>query len=183
MIKIHNEDCLITMSKMKDQEIDLIFTSPPFKNEDVEGDYWTIYEKWIQEMLRVSKVTCIIHSATKMNQHISKYPPKRTLIWGKGLVAYTWRYNPIYVYENNSYKVNKYIWSDAFGVPPIKGSNKVHKYQDPDILYETVIKMISRGGLMSVYDPFMGSGTTMRACINLGMEFIGSEIDSSYTKE
>ena len=166
---------------MKDREIDLVFTSPPFKDEDVDGDYWEVYSKWISEINRVCVVSCIVHTATKMNYHISHYPPKRILIWGKGIVAYTWRYNPIYVYQNTEeYKVNKYIWSDAFGVPPIKGSDKIHKYQDPEILYETIIKMISRGGLRTVYDPFLGSGTTMRACERLGMDFTGSEIEEKY---
>jgi modification methylase len=34
------------------------------------------------------------------------------------------------------------------------------------------------GGL--VYDPFMGSGTTALAAIDLGMEFIGTEISEQY---
>ena len=36
------------------------------------------------------------------------------------------------------------------------------------------------GGI--VYDPFMGSGTTALAAIDLGMNFIGSEISDSYIK-
>jgi site-specific DNA-methyltransferase (adenine-specific) len=31
-----------------------------------------------------------------------------------------------------------------------------------------------------VYDPFMGSGTTALACINLGKQYIGSEIEKEY---
>ena len=31
-----------------------------------------------------------------------------------------------------------------------------------------------------VYDPFMGSGTTAKVCVELGREFIGSEISSTY---
>ncbi len=31
-----------------------------------------------------------------------------------------------------------------------------------------------------VFDPFMGSGTTAVACIELGYDFIGCEIDGDY---
>jgi site-specific DNA-methyltransferase (adenine-specific) len=31
-----------------------------------------------------------------------------------------------------------------------------------------------------IFDPFMGSGTTALACIELGYDFIGCEIDKDY---
>lgn len=34
-------------------------------------------------------------------------------------------------------------------------------------------------GCQTVFDPFMGSGTTGRACHNLGLDFIGCEIDEA----
>jgi site-specific DNA-methyltransferase (adenine-specific) len=33
---------------------------------------------------------------------------------------------------------------------------------------------------MIVYDPFMGTGTTALACIRLGIDFLGTEIDPEY---
>lgn len=35
---------------------------------------------------------------------------------------------------------------------------------------------------MLVYDPFMGIGTTALACIRLGVNYIGTEIDAEYIK-
>lgn len=32
----------------------------------------------------------------------------------------------------------------------------------------------------TIVDPFMGSGTTMKACINLNRDFYGSEIEPEY---
>lgn len=181
-IQLHLGDCLDFMRTLPDKSVDMIFTSPPFKEEDVETEYWGQYKQWFFEMNRISKkVICIIHSATKMNRLIGEYPPKRTMIWGKGVCQYSWRYNPILIYQiSDDYKVNKYIWSDVIGVQPLssKNENKVHKYQDPDILYETVIKMFS--GIDTVLDPFMGSGTTGVACVQTGRNFIGCEIDPQY---
>lgn len=35
---------------------------------------------------------------------------------------------------------------------------------------------------MVVYDPFMGIGTTALACLDLNINFIGTEIDKEYVK-
>lgn len=176
-IQIYNDDCLKVMNGLDDGSVDLTFTSPPFKEEDVVGDYWELYDQWMKEIFRVtSKAVVIIHSATKLNRIVSTYPPKRTMVWGKGISQYSWRWNPIFVYQiSDAYKVNKYIWGDSFGVEAVTGKWKVHKYQDPELLYETVIKMFK--GCDTVLDPFMGSGTAGRACKRLGKNFIGCEMD------
>jgi DNA modification methylase len=173
-------NCLDEMKKMQDKSFDVVFTSPPFKEKDVPMDYWIFYDLFFNQSLRLAKkAVIIIHSATKLNELISKYPPKRTMIWGKGFSQMAWRFNPILVYQiSDEYKVNKYIWADTIGVPSMCGAGKEHKYQDPLLLYETVLKMFK--GCQSVLDPFMGSGTTGAACANIGLDFTGIEIDESY---
>ena len=178
--KIICGDCLEVMKNIPDNGVDMIFTSPPFKDEDVGGNYWEVYDKWFNEMIRiVDKCLITIHSATRLNYLAQKYPPKRWMIWGKGIVAYAWRFNPILIYQKtDNYKVNKYIWSDTIGVPPIKGSKKIQKYQDPLVLYSTIIKMFKECNL--ILDPFVGSGTTALACMELDKSFIGIDISEEY---
>ena len=180
--KIIIGDSLAELPKFADNSINCILTSPPFKDEDVKGDYWEFYDTIFNEMTRVaSKVLIVIHSATKMNSIIQKYPPKRTLIWGKGMVKYSWRYNPIFVYQkSDEYKVNKFIWSDTFGIEPIQGKNKAHVYQDPELLYYTILKMFD--GVKTVLDPFAGSGTTGRDCRKLGIDCTLIEHNHEYEK-
>lgn len=182
MTKIIIGDCRVELPKLEDNSIDCILTSPPFKDEDVEGDYWEFYDNVFNEMMRVtSKVLIIIHSATKMNEIIQRYPPKRVLVWGEGMVKYSWRYNPIFVYQkSDEYKVNKFIWSDTFGIEPIQGKNKAHVYQDPELLYYTILKMFS--GIKTVLDPFAGSGTTGRACRKLNMDCTLIDLNKEYKK-
>jgi len=177
MFTLHNDDCLTVMRSMQDKSVDMTFTSPPFKEEDVEGEYWELYHQWMTEILRItSKVAVIIHSATKLNHIIATYPPKRTMVWGKGISQYSWRWNPIFVYQiSDDYKVNKYIWGDSFGVEAVTGKWKVHQYQDPELLYATIIKMFKDCEI--VFDPFMGSGTTGKAALFAGRHFIGCEFD------
>ena len=177
MFTLHNGDCLPFMRSLPDKSVDITFTSPPFKEEDVEGNYWELYDQWMKEILRItSKVVIIIHSATKLNRIVSTYPPKRTMVWGKGISQYSWRWNPIFVYQiSDDYKVNKFIWGDSFGVEAVTGKWKVHKYQDPELLYETIIKMFK--GCEIVFDPFAGSGTSGKVSIRLGKSFMGCELD------
>lgn len=182
MIDLRVGDWLEHSKEFADNSFDLVFTSPPFKEEDVEGDYWELYGRWFAEMMRVaSKVVCVIHSATKLNQLIRDYPPKRTIVWFKGYSQVAWRWNPILVYQkSDEFKVNAHIWADAFGYPSVKPSEKSHKYEDPLALYEAIIKMFRTNhisGCLSCLDPFMGSGTTGVACKKLGMSFTGFEID------
>lgn len=181
---IYNTDFIKGSILFDDNSVDLVFTSPPFKDEDVEGDYWEFYSNAFNEMYRIaSKAVIIIHSATKMNEIIKRYPPKRTLIWVKGIIAPSWRYNPIFVYQkSDEYKVNKYIYSDTFGILPIKGKSdiKIHKYQDPVELYTAILKMFKE--CESVLDPFMGSGTTAVAAKKIGLTYYGFEIDSENWK-
>ena len=174
--RIYNIDCLKGMQEIPDKSIDMIFTSPPFKDEDVPGDYWEFYDSFFTEAQRITnKVICIIHSSTKMNTIIAKYPPKRTMIWSKGVSQYTHRYNPIFCYQmSDDYKINKFIWSDAFGVQAVNGMWKAHTFQDPILLYSTIIRMFK--GCELVLDPFMGSGTTGLACKSLNKNFIGFEL-------
>jgi DNA modification methylase len=57
--------------------------------------------------------------------------------------------------------------------PRIKGG---HPTQKPVTLMEYWVKTFSTPG-QTVLDPFLGSGSTGEACINLGRDFIGIELD------
>jgi site-specific DNA-methyltransferase (adenine-specific) len=53
-----------------------------------------------------------------------------------------------------------------------------HTTQKPIEIIEPLIKTACPGE--TVLDPFMGSGTTGVACVNLGRKFIGIEIEEKY---
>ena len=180
--KTYQGDCLEIMKQLDDKSIDMTFTSPPFKEEDIQGDYWSTYSLWFNEIKRVtSKVAIIIHSATKINYLFEHYPPSRLLIWGKGFSCYSWRFNPIFAYQlAEDYNINKRLWSDLFNISSIgpKWDKKFHKYQDPVKLYKTIISMFPECQI--VLDPFIGSGTTAEACLGLKINYIGIEINPDY---
>ena len=59
--KIYNEDCLITMSKMGDNSIDLVITSPPYYNArdysqwDSLDDYYNDMRTTFESVFRIIK--------------------------------------------------------------------------------------------------------------------------------
>lgn len=77
-------------------------------------------------------------------------------------------------------------WTNRQGALRICTMNRVelmldgaeHPTQKPDRLMQWCIEQI--GKPESVLDPFMGSGTTGVACMNLGRKFIGIEIEPKY---
>ena len=53
--KIHNENCLETMAKMKDNFIDLTVTSPPYDNLREYNGYSFDFESVAKELYRTTK--------------------------------------------------------------------------------------------------------------------------------
>lgn len=65
-----------------------------------------------------------------------------------------------------------------FLVPALRG-NRIHPSEKPVDLMKIFVEQSSEVG-DTVLDPFMGSGSTIKACIKLKRKFIGIEIDKQY---
>lgn len=64
----------------------------------------------------------------------------------------------------------------VFEAAPTK--NREHIAQKPEEVMNWVVRMAAPGAV--VLDPFMGSGTTLRAAANIGRRAIGIEVDERY---
>jgi DNA modification methylase len=63
--------------------------------------------------------------------------------------------------------------------PTLKGTMNVHPTVKPTDLMAYLVRLVTpKGGL--VLDPFMGSGSTGKACVREGMNFIGIERETEY---
>jgi DNA modification methylase len=118
-----------------------------------------------------------------------KVPPppgtRATLVWDKGPASgmgdlrFPWKlsYELIYVSGKG--------WAGSRDEGVIKGHwivtrasmGRVHPNEKPVSLMEY---LIDKHPAKIVCDPFMGSGTTGVACVNLGREFVGCEVDRRY---
>jgi len=59
-----------------------------------------------------------------------------------------------------------------------ESKGRSHPHQKPVSLIEALLLKLPEGAV--ILDPFMGSGTTGVACLNLGRKFIGIEIEPKY---
>lgn len=82
--------------------------------------------------------------------------------------------------KHGFYKYINIIHGGVINRDSIKGNNqeRYHPTQKPISLMEFCISLSNNANI--IFDPFMGSGTTGIACINLGRKFIGIEIEPKY---
>ncbi len=62
-----------------------------------------------------------------------------------------------------------------------KDEARLHEAQKPVALLEYLVQLVTLEGHI-VLDPFMGSGSTALACMNLNRQFIGFELNPDYVK-
>ena len=182
--KIYNEDCLETMARMESGSVDLILTDPPYgvRKADWDAEFPT---HWIGEAKRISKrmlvmtgsselIKCglsfgdayrdciVLHARNGMTRSkiaFGNWIP--TLVFG----AWEWKARPNYI----PFNVNASEEINHPSPKPIEAMKKLlHYYCEKE---------------WTVYDPFMGSGTTAIACNLNGIKWIGSEIDETYLSE
>ena len=71
-----------------------------------------------------------------------------------------------------------YDWWDIDQVKNVNIEKTPHPCQMPLRVMKNIVGLLPKDTL--VIDPFMGSGTTGIACVELGYDFIGVEIDADY---
>ena len=72
-------------------------------------------------------------------------------------------------------------FTDVWGDINFYKEKRYHPTQKPLQLIERLIKA-SSDEKMVVLDPFIGSGSTALACLNLNREYIGIDLDERYVK-
>ena len=178
---IHHQDCLEFMKQIPDDYFDLVLTDPPYgiglssnpirqKYESKEWDNCIPNVEIFDELFRVSK-NQIIWGANYFNLPTSK----SFLVWDKkqsydfslamAEMAYT------------SFNFPAKIYSHAN-----RGDeDKKHPTQKPLKLMEFCLNYArGREDIKTIFDPFMGSGTTAIACKSLGLDWRGCELEEDY---
>lgn len=180
--RIYNEDCLETMKRMEDKSVDLVLTDPPYgikatkmtlgsgQHNFHRGDWdnATPSKKMFDEIFRVSK-NQVIWGGNYFSDILE--PTNNWFIWDK--------LNP-----NLSFSEAEMAWTSARVNTRIykcysASKQKIHPTQKPDDLFQWILAKYLIDD-MTVYDPFIGSGTTAIACIKENRQWIGSEISKEY---
>ena len=204
-------DCLKYLPKIPDENIDLIVTDPPYnvlgktQEWDDKGDIkeymnWTIL--WLRQCYRVLKqnTACYVFWSQKyikefLNLDIN-FRIERMLVWHHSNLAkptnkmYLWTYDPIFYLTKGkpnfkaSFSEKENV--DVFQYPKPQSNWKgelfrFHPTSKPVELIKKLIKPTTQEGSV-VLDPFLGSGTTMLACLETNRNCIGIEIEPKYVE-
>ena len=195
--KIFNEDCLDTMDNYN-LNYDYCFFSPPDYDElgmtPIKDD--EKYFGWMREIyskLNPNKnvVTIVVSNRRYKRLTIPKheyvtqimkqlgYKLLNEKIWEKSREINMYRYNYAFVlcYGKGNYKSKntKQFKYDTWFHP--HQSYKGYSYNfSKDMVIRCIENYTEKGD--TVFDPFIGIGTTAVACLETGRNFLGSEIDS-----
>ena len=189
--KIYNENCLDTMKRMPDNFVDLVLTDPPYgiglkysDYADTEDNWYSLMSSCLPEMIRVSKMAILPSCQIKRLGWIyNNFPPDWLICWYKGSTGHAsyigfndWEPHLVYGRRINQLYMHDYFQTRS---SPKKGAFN-HPCPKPNEWAEWLITRVARKDNILIYDPFMGSGTTLVVAKQLGHSFIGSEITKAY---
>ena len=165
--------------------VDAVRTGKMFANNDIE------FKDWLPDVYRIlkDKSHCYIMVNSRNLAELQKQSEKvgfkfqNLLMWDKGNVTpnrwYMQGFECILMLRKGGAKnINNLGSSNILKVPNIIG-NKTHPTEKPIDLMRILIENSTQPNEI-VLDPFMGSGSTMIACLNTNRKGIGIELDKHY---
>lgn len=186
--KLYLGDCLEYMKSMPDKSVDAVITDPPYgvgiiydgKFEDTPEYVRSLLPTLINEGRRIAKV--VLFPSGKYENEVwlmQNHPPVWRMCWYKGAQSTASAigfsdWEMIMVYGSDVYRF-------AHDYMPVRTRPANNGHPCPkDIHWATwlISKFTKLGD--TVFDPFMGSGTTGVACMQLNRNFIGCELVPKY---
>lgn len=184
-ITIYHGDCLEIMPQLS--KVDLVLTDPPYM--EYQSNYRHLKHKRIEkpqnifvtirELIEMPLMASYIFSRWDLLYYMPK--PKSLIAWVKN----NWsmgdlkhehgrQWEAICFYPNTNHEFNKRI-PDVIHAK--RTLNNLHPTEKPIDLLNKII-LANKGDI--ILDPFMGSGTILRAAKDLGRKAIGIEIEEKY---
>lgn len=189
-------DCLELMKELEDNSVDLVLTDPPYgigesneknatrgtltKPTDYGHYEWdnAIPEKEIfDEIFRISKHQ-IIFGGNYFLDYLT--PTSCFIVWDKCNGASDFADCELaWTSFNSAVRIFKYRWAGMLQENMKKKEDRVHPTQKPIPLFKWILENYSNKGDL-ILDPFLGSGTTLRACRETNRQGIGFEKEAKY---
>ena len=196
-IAIINGNCLEVIKELPDNYIDCIIADPPYGL-----NYLSNYYKYGNPHLKIENDDKLFIPVTDLWQKLKstgvmyvfyshKLPlvsnkVKNVIIWVKN----NWSAGDLSGDFGNQYECLAFMPKDEFKLKSKRYSNvwffdreipKYHPTQKPVSIINRIIESSTDKNNI-ILDPFLGSGTTARACKDLGRKCIGIEISEEYVK-
>lgn len=203
-VTIYHGDAIDLMPQLEAESVDLVITDPPYfqpaahycgprgeaRPKKSIGDMSILelaFKTWCSEMVRVVKRAGTVYffcdgqsypiAFTALYPHAKHVRP---LIWDKVVSynGYTWRHQHELIAWAEMPDAERVATGDGdvlrFRAVPV--DERVHPAEKPILLLSALAG--KHGGI--VLDPFMGSGTTLRAAKDRNRKAIGIEIEERY---
>ena len=196
---LHLGDCLDVLRSLPDGSVDAVVTDPPY-GVDYRGRWNSEWPKiandahlgwlpeWAEQLGRVCRpdaFVCCFYGWPHADAFLSAF---RGAGW-KAVSHLVFVKNQIGLgYHTRAKHEQAYLFAKGSPCPAIVDADVLpwtrvldaeHPTQKPlDAIRPLVERFSPEGG--TVLDPYMGSGTTAVACVELGRHFIGCEIDPAY---
>lgn len=202
----YNVDCMKAMGEIPDKYFDLAVVDPPyFSGPERRGYYgkagggvggrrgyetspvWEIPgAEYFQELQRVS-CKFIVWGC---NYFAFKFPPGR-IVWDKCNGKSSFSDCELAATNcHDSVRLFRYMWSGMMQGKSIteghimqgdkrKNELRIHPTQKPVNLYIWIFNKYAKSGY-KILDTHLGSGSSRIAAQNLGLDFVGFEIDATY---
>lgn len=179
-------DCMELMRSMPDKSVDLIIADPPYlpENENtgsirVTGNKQAKLvlggapsDEVFQEIFRVSKHQ-IVWGANNFG-----YPFQGFVVWEKTNIPddFTMSRCEIASLDKGLSRVSKMVRMSSAAKA---GEKRIHPTEKPVELYGWLLQKYAKEG-WTIFDPYLGSGSSRIACDKLGFDFVGCEIDKTF---
>lgn len=188
MNELYLMDCMEGMKQFPDGYFELAIVDPPYgidaanmtmgsgRHEFKKGKKWDKQipdESYFSELFRVSK-NQIVWGGNYFTEHLP--PSRHWAIWNK--------LNP-----NLSFAEGEMAWIkngknlrifDCYSAVTKDGA-KFHPTQKPIALYRWLLQNYAKQG-DKILDTHVGSASSLIACIDMGFDYMGFEIDKDYHK-
>jgi len=199
---LYNDDCIQTMSTMKDASVDFTLTDIPYDAVNRQSNGLRNLDKgkadiitfdlatFLEEVLRVTKNSIVIFCGKEQFSSIyaffaSKKGTVRPVIWHKSNPS---PMNGQYVYlsgvemavwfkKSGAKTFNAHCKNSVFKYP--NGRSKLHPTEKNHKLIEELILDNTNENDM-VFDPCAGSGTHLLVAKQLNRNYLGTELSKEY---
>lgn len=194
-------DCLELMKEMPDKCVDLVVTDPPYginvgtsvgggkpfgkggRGKFIQPKIYTGFDdrttpskKCFEEMIRVSK-NQIIFGGNYFIENLTN--SSCWLVWDKDNSGNFADCELAWTSFKTAVRKFKWRWNGMLQEVMSDKELRQHPTQKPLPLMKWILQNYSKDNDL-IFDPFMGSWTTARACMDLGRNFIGAELSAEY---
>jgi site-specific DNA-methyltransferase (adenine-specific) len=193
---LYNMDCMEYMRGLPDKAFELAIVDPPYgidvaKSGNVGGnklakakDYgakeWDKYApdfNYFSELKRVSHHQ-VIWGANHFMDKVSRGSPC-WIVWDKDNSGNFADCELAFTSFETAVRIFRYRWNGMLQGDMKNKEVRIHPTQKPIKLYEWLLTNYAKPG-DRILDTHLGSGSSAIACLNLGFEIVGCELDADY---